>query len=601
MVKGRSPAGRKPALYARFSSDIQNPSSVEDQLARLRGPCRRRPSTVLVFSDAGVSGSVWKNRPGIQKLLAAVKRKEVSCIHAEAIDRISRAPGDLAEFRKQLQFYGVGFVTASEGIQLDGSAGSSLTFMVKGFVAEHSVQQTADKSQRGLRANALARKTTGGRTYGYARTKIGETKKGTAIRRNDIDPEQGPVVRLIFQRYAQGLGYASIAAELNAKGVPAPQGKRNAGGGWVGSCIREMLRNPRYIGDWAHGRREWSRHPDTERRVVRRVRDANNPADAERLVEAKFAELAIIDRELWDNVQAKLSTHADRYARREVSDRKSSYLLTGLLRCGRCGGLMQIAGGTHARYRCAANSKRGTCDNSLSIREATIRGALVRAMSEGLAKPENLARLRQRIEKVMREAAEQKDENAQRRQATRDAVAVAMSTAEARLKKLYLRWADSPDDTLDQLMSELRAEIAAGKGKLAQLDAEEAELGAEPPTAETIESAARFVASLGFLNDLDAEPFPDGSPAFDDGEDTRVRVGKLREALRVFVADGIRLTPVTEGDERFYQVDLAVLPQAAPQNQEHKSRTPQLGAEAYDNRGCAGAIPGVGYGDLRGD
>lgn len=38
-----------------------------------------------------------------------------------------------------------------------------------------------------------------------ARTKLGETK-GTAVRWNDIDPEQAAVVRLIFDRYAQGQG-----------------------------------------------------------------------------------------------------------------------------------------------------------------------------------------------------------------------------------------------------------------------------------------------------------------------------------------------------------------------------------------------------------
>jgi DNA invertase Pin-like site-specific DNA recombinase len=74
------------ALYARFSGDTQNKSSADDQLARLRDYLKRNgeaPGHVLEFKDEAVSGSVWKARPGVQKLLAAVKRREVSCVYAE--------------------------------------------------------------------------------------------------------------------------------------------------------------------------------------------------------------------------------------------------------------------------------------------------------------------------------------------------------------------------------------------------------------------------------------------------------------------------------------------------------------------------------------
>ena len=83
--------------------------------------------------------------------------------------------------------------------------------------------------------------------------------------------------------------------------------------------------------------------------------------------------------------------------------------------------------------------------------------------------------------------------------------------------------------------------------------------------------------------------FPDGSPAFTDGEDPGVRFGKMREALRIFLADGIKLTPATDGEGRFYFFDLAVLPLSAAHFPDHKPRTPRREADAYDNRGCAGA------------
>ena len=582
MPKPPRPVNRVPAFYARFSSDQQNPASVDDQLARLRGYLDRSGESgegVRVFSDSGISGSLWKTRPGVQQLLYAVKRKEISCVYAEAIDRISRDPGDLAEFKKLLAFYDTSFVSVSEGIRLDGSVNAGTLFMLRSFTAEQSVAATADKAQRGLRANALARKTTGGRTYGFARTKIDEGPKGTAIRQNDIDPAQATVVRQIFTMYATGLGYSAIAAALNAQGTPPPQRARGAGGGWVSSCIREMLRNRRYIGDWTFGRREWARDPESRKRVVRRMRDANSPAhpeDQERLVEAHFPELEIIDADLWERVQNRVDTHAERFARREVSDKKSSYLLSGLLRCGACGSIMAIAGGTIPRYRCSANAKRGTCSNSLSIKEPDIREGVIAGIAEKLSAPETLASLQVRAAAYYREQAAGQGSrlSSLRTELAELEERIARNTDDH--KALYLRIARGDrDPTLEELVKELGAGLAADRAKRKELQAEAA---ADASAVDDGAELARYVASLAFVNELDAE-FP-GDP-----DPVEVRTAKVREALRVFLKDGvITLTP--DPVERVYLAELVVLPLAFFGD---KSSTAQRGAGPYDIRGCAGA------------
>jgi hypothetical protein len=45
MKVDRGDMRRLPALYARFSSDLQNPSSETDQFARYARPTRGRPKT----------------------------------------------------------------------------------------------------------------------------------------------------------------------------------------------------------------------------------------------------------------------------------------------------------------------------------------------------------------------------------------------------------------------------------------------------------------------------------------------------------------------------------------------------------------------------
>lgn len=581
---------RASALYARFSSDVQNPSSASDQLARLRdylGRVGQPGNGMLEFSDEGVSGSVWHARPGVQALLKAIKERKVSAVYAESLDRISRDPGDLYRFRKLLKHYGVDFVSVADGMKLDGSTGSAMVFMMKSFTAEQSVRDTADKSQRGLRANAAQGRTTGGTLYGYARTKIGESKRGTAIRRYEVDPEQATVVRRVFQDYASGLGYGAIAAALNAEGIAPPRGKQRASTqvqGWAGSCLREMLRNPKYAGRWVFGVREWGRDPETERRVVRKRRDASDPADRERLVETNRPELVIVSAELWDRVQARLARHQERYERREISDRKSAYLLSGLLRCGACGALMQIAGGNVPRYRCSANAKRGAsaCANALSVREHVLREGIVGAIAECMSQPSTLTIMKRRVAEHLRQAAEKRDERLARAERERTEVEARITRTEARLKSAHLRRLDGEgDDVLDGLIRELRAELQEAKARLAQLQADAAP-SLKGPSAKELDEVTRYICGLSFLNELDQE--------FDDGLPLEVRVAEMREALRKLMKHGaVVLEPDAAG--RVYTAKAILRPLALLD----KTRTPGEGARAYDDQGCAGTQLDMSY------
>jgi hypothetical protein len=110
------------------------------------------------------------------------------------------------------------------------------------------------------------------------------------------------------------------------------------------------------------------------------------------LLRASRPELAIIDRDTRDAVQAVLTVHARNYKARTVPHGNTDYLLTGLLRCG-CGGApMQIMGGSAQRYyRCVANRKRGTCSNRLSVREGLTRARILEAVSGALATPKAIA------------------------------------------------------------------------------------------------------------------------------------------------------------------------------------------------------------------
>ena len=64
----------RAAVYARYSSDLQRATSLEDQVGVARRYAAEHGWTVEdapVYADAGISGASIDGRPGLQALLSA--------------------------------------------------------------------------------------------------------------------------------------------------------------------------------------------------------------------------------------------------------------------------------------------------------------------------------------------------------------------------------------------------------------------------------------------------------------------------------------------------------------------------------------------------
>ncbi len=82
----------RTVIYARFSSDNQNPRSTADQIA----VCRQRAEQegwpiVAVFEDAAITGASNEDqRPGLNAMMRLVEAGGIDQVLAESTDRISR-------------------------------------------------------------------------------------------------------------------------------------------------------------------------------------------------------------------------------------------------------------------------------------------------------------------------------------------------------------------------------------------------------------------------------------------------------------------------------------------------------------------------------
>jgi len=321
----------RAAIYARFSSDLQDERSIIDQVALARKYVEARNLTLVeVYQDAAISGASTLNRPGLQELLADALVGRFQVIVTESLDRLSRSQADIATLYEKLTFLGVRIETLADG------AVSEIHVGLKGTMAALFLKDLAQKTKRGQIGRVKAGRIPGGKSYGYDIVKRGEERGLRAINAAEAD-----VVRRIFREYADGKGTLSIVADLNAEGIAGPRGRWSASA-LLGSPKRRngLLNNELYRGLIVYNRQRFVKDPSTGKRIAR----ANPESEWHR---QDVPELCIVDEELWTAVQAK---RAERGGPHLYQRRRPKWLLSGLLRCGCCG----AATASSTRTTCAA-------------------------------------------------------------------------------------------------------------------------------------------------------------------------------------------------------------------------------------------------------
>jgi DNA invertase Pin-like site-specific DNA recombinase len=307
-------------------------------------------------------------RSGLQDLMADASRGRFTIVLTEGLDRLSRDQEDIAGLFKRFNFAGIRIVTVAEG-EVD-----EMHIGLKGTMNALYLKDLALKTHRGLRGKIEAGKSGGGNAYGYRVVRGFGADGAVTAGDREIHPDEAAIVRRIFQEFATGKSPRQIAIGLNRDGISAPGGQ-----GWGQSTINGnaergtgILNNELYS-----GRRVWNRlrhvkDPSTDKRISR-----PNPPEA--WVITNIAQLRIVDDELWQAVKArqtvarKNAAHPSPTAPAEDqakpgfwTHQRPKHLLTGLMRCGACGGgYVKISANL---FGCAAARNKGTCDNRLNIR-----------------------------------------------------------------------------------------------------------------------------------------------------------------------------------------------------------------------------------------
>ena len=367
----------RAAIYARYSSDNQREASIEDQVRLCQELIERSSwSAAGVYSDAAMSGANML-RPGVQSILTDSLAGKFDIIIAESLDRISRDQEDVAGIYKRLCFADVKLVTLSEGEITDLHVG------LKGTMNALYLKDLADKTRRGLRGRVEAGRSGGGNSYGYNVVAGDENDRG----KRAIDDAEAKIVIRIFKEYATGKSPRKIAFGLNEDGICGPTNKAWGPSTINGNVTRGtgILNNELYIGRLVWNRLRYIKNPDTGKRISRL-----NP-EGEWIIK-ELPELQIVPNELWDQVKNRQQS-VRKNTRPDVKETKPfwekarpKYLLSGLLKCGECGGNYTKI--SKDLFGCATARNKGTCENRLNIRTDAIETIILDGLKDNLLAPD---------------------------------------------------------------------------------------------------------------------------------------------------------------------------------------------------------------------
>ncbi len=328
-----STAALRVALYTRVSTDLQaskDEGSLDTQEARLRAAVlsRNGPAEITqVFREEGASG---KNlaRPQVQRLLNAVRNREVDLVMVTRVDRLSRSLLDFYELHRLFEENNVQFVSLNESFDTSTAIGRAMLKLVLVF-AELEREQTAERTRLAMRARAERGLWNGGHPP------LGYDSEGNGHLTLNI--VEAGLVKLIFDKYLELRSSTQVARWLNEQGHRQKQyNSRRSGpkGGqeFTVSAVQIMVANKLYLGEIDHKGEIFAGQHE-----------------------------AIIDRESFERAAAIIEGNA-KNRRGPPLRTQYDYLLTGVLRCA-CGYSLTTSagngrGGRYHYYRCVGIQKK---------------------------------------------------------------------------------------------------------------------------------------------------------------------------------------------------------------------------------------------------
>lgn len=322
------------AVYLRLSLEDERgmeageSNSISSQRILIRSFIRQdaelKEYEVKEFCDDGWSGT-GMDRPGMNQLLAEVKKNRVQCIVVKDMSRFSRDYIEMGTYLDQIfPFMGVRFIALGDHYDSREHGGTTIgidtafqTLLYDLYSKDVSVKVKTSFENKCANGE-----------YVFGQVPFGYRKSPKERNRVIVEEKEAEVVRYIFSLAMQGKGSTEIAVQLQREGIPtitqmrrpdkkAGDGKKHA---WSSQSVRNILNNRFYLGEMAYGK--------TVRKTVGSKNGIHIPKEEWKVIPDHHE--ALVTPEVFAQV-SKFRPELSTKRKREKNP------LTGKLYCGGCG------------------------------------------------------------------------------------------------------------------------------------------------------------------------------------------------------------------------------------------------------------------------
>ena len=363
------------------------------------------------YIDDGFTGTNF-DRPQMKAMMEDIDAGKIDCIVCKDLSRFGRERIETGTLIiKTFREKGIRFIAINDNydsLTADG-AETHIVMPIKAltndsFSRDISVKVRSSQSvkrERGEYVGSFA-------PYGY---------KKLADNRNQLEPDEpaAEIVRDIFAKKVSGYSASAIAVELNELGIPSPAEykkmrgehfttgfRRDGRSKWSAQTVIRILKNEVYMGTLAQGKRE---------RISYKVRKQIEVPRKD-WIRCENTHEALISKAVFDTVQNLMDR--DTIC---VKGKRTSYLYTGILFCGDCGGSMirrsnyqNKDGQTY--YICSTKNSRNRCSRH-SIREDDLNNAVLEFLKDLIEELQNRMQVAEEVDKMSLDAAQRNCSNAE--------------------------------------------------------------------------------------------------------------------------------------------------------------------------------------------
>lgn len=380
----------RAAIYSRKSKFTGKGESIENQIEM----CKNYLANVnikdfSIYEDEGFSGKNF-DRPQFKKLLKDAKNRKFDTLICYRLDRISRNIADFSNLINELGNLGIGFISIKEQFDTTTPMGRAMMYIASVF-AQLERETIAERVKDNMLELAKTGRWLGGQTpLGFKSEVLTYfDSEMNQKRMYKLSPEKDElkVVKLVYDKYLELHSLSKVTKYLTQNLIKSKTGNTV----WNKRTVQDILTNPVYVkannkvfNYLKNKGMNVVGTPDNKHGILtyNKKKGAKVFRDVTEWIAAISKHNGIISSKDWLEIQDILSSNKSKAPR---LGKTNNALLTGILKCKKCGSPMKIIHGKASKdgkkifyYKCSLKESSGnTRCNNPNVRADELENAVI--------------------------------------------------------------------------------------------------------------------------------------------------------------------------------------------------------------------------------